>query len=108
MTQRNNLTKRTDEEEEIIRQGNEGEASVKEDLADLQEEQSEIKKNKEKRTMSDSEKSSKQKFDQARQEFSEYEKKAEAYVKENPKKALAMAGAAALIAGSVVSAFRKK
>jgi hypothetical protein len=52
------LAKRTDEDEEIIRIGNEGEASVKEDLGDLQEEQGEKKKNEAKRTGNDTDKSS--------------------------------------------------
>jgi hypothetical protein len=58
MTQPSKLATKTNEKEEIIRKGNEGEASVKEDLGDLQEEQTEKKKNKGQQLQNDPEKSS--------------------------------------------------
>jgi len=40
--------------------------------------------------------------------FDSYEQKALHYVEENPKKALAMAAAAGIVAGAVLDSFRKK
>ena len=57
MAKHSKLEPMTDDYEDIIRHGNEGEASVKEDLMDLQEEQSENKKSTDKRTDRDTDKS---------------------------------------------------
>ncbi|HXL72268.1 MAG TPA: hypothetical protein VN963_01470 [bacterium] len=51
---------------------------------------------------------SKEKYNKAKKQYNEYEKKVREYINENPKKALAMATAAVIVVGSVVTAFRKK
>jgi ElaB/YqjD/DUF883 family membrane-anchored ribosome-binding protein len=51
---------------------------------------------------------SKEKYTEAKKKYNDYEKKVREYVDENPKKALAMATAAVILVGSVVTAFRKK
>lgn len=47
------------------------------------------------------------KLTQAKRSFDEYEKKAEEYIENNPKKAVAMAAAAGVLAGSLWSSFKK-
>ena len=48
------------------------------------------------------------KYSEAKTKYNDYEKKVREYIDENPKKALAMATAAVILVGSVVTAFRKK
>jgi hypothetical protein len=48
------------------------------------------------------------KLAQAKRSFDEYEKKAERYIEKNPKKAVAMAAAAGLLAGTLWSSFHGK
>ena len=50
----------------------------------------------------------KEKLAQFKKTFDRYEQKAVRYTEENPKKALAMAGAAGILAGVIWSSFRKK
>lgn len=51
---------------------------------------------------------SKQKLNQIKKKFNEYEERAVEYTEKNPKKALAMATAAGILVGTVVSSFREK
>ena len=52
--------------------------------------------------------SSKKKFQEAKLNFENYEKMAERYIEKNPKKAVAMAAAAGVLAGSLWSALKGK
>jgi ElaB/YqjD/DUF883 family membrane-anchored ribosome-binding protein len=51
---------------------------------------------------------SKKKLLKAKQTFEKYEKKAEQYIEKNPKKAVAIAAAAGVLVGGLLSAFKGK
>ena len=51
---------------------------------------------------------SKEKLQEAKKNFEDYEKKAEQYIEKNPKKAVAMAAAAGALAGSLWAALKTK
>jgi hypothetical protein len=51
---------------------------------------------------------SKKKLQEAKQNFEKYEKMAEQYIEKNPKKAVAIAATAGMLAGSLWSLFKGK
>ena len=67
-----------------------------------------VKSGKNYKKLKDTVNRSEKKLEQAKQAYGKYEKKAEKYIEKNPKKAVAMAAAAGILAGSLWAAFHGK